>query len=113
MDLPDYIQRNRSAWNDSAGDYVAAGERNWASEPSWGVWDMAETELGLLPDIDSKDALEDGCGTAYVSAWPAIRRDLEGPQTDVIIPISSVGSRMDTDARARRPPRGTPHEPVP
>jgi len=30
---------------------------------------MAETELGLLPDVDGKDVLEDGCGTACVSAW--------------------------------------------
>ncbi|NOY55218.1 MAG: class I SAM-dependent methyltransferase [Actinobacteria bacterium] len=30
---------------------------------------MAETELGLLPDIDSKDVPDDGYGIAYVSAW--------------------------------------------
>ncbi|GBD85874.1 phthiotriol/phenolphthiotriol dimycocerosates methyltransferase [bacterium BMS3Abin02] len=60
-------------WNDSAGDYVAAGEHDWVSEPSWGIRGMAETELRLLSDVDGKDVLEDDCGTAYVSAWPARR----------------------------------------
>jgi ubiquinone/menaquinone biosynthesis C-methylase UbiE len=30
-----------------------------------------ESEVGLLPDVDGLDAVELGCGTAYVSAWLA------------------------------------------
>jgi SAM-dependent methyltransferase len=54
---------------------VAAGEANWAaSEPSWGIWSVPESELHLLPEsVAGRDAIELGCGTAYVSAWLARR----------------------------------------
>ena len=48
-----------------------AGRRNWAAEPSWGIWGILETEVHLLPEVSDKDVLEAGCGTAYVSAWIA------------------------------------------
>ncbi len=67
--MSDYISRNRKAWNDAAPEYALYGEREWASEPSWGIFGISEDEVGLLPDVDAKDVLEDGCGTAYVSAW--------------------------------------------
>jgi SAM-dependent methyltransferase len=35
------------------------------------VWGVPESELGLLPPLSGKDALEVGCGTAYQSAWLA------------------------------------------
>ena len=34
---------------------------------------MPESELRVLPDVDGKDVVELGCGTAYVSAWLARR----------------------------------------
>jgi SAM-dependent methyltransferase len=73
--LPDHVARNRTAWDRWAADYVAAGERNWASdEPRWGIWGIEEAELNLLPaDLAGRDAIELGCGTAYVSAWLARR----------------------------------------
>src|SRR3954452_11503994 len=41
-----------------------------AEEPSWGVWDVPESEVRMLPErLDGLDAIELGCGTAYVSAW--------------------------------------------
>ncbi len=65
---------NREAWDRYAADYVGPGERAWASEPSWGIWGVPETELRLLPDnLDGADTIELGCGTAYVSAWLARR----------------------------------------
>jgi SAM-dependent methyltransferase len=70
---PDYILQNRIAWNAEAPSYVAAAERAWKSEPSWGIWGIPEAELQLLPDLDGRRALESGCGTAYVSAWLARR----------------------------------------
>src|SRR3954451_23982387 len=74
-DLPEYVQRNRSSWDEWAGEYVAAGRLNWnAAEPSWGIWHVPEPEVGMFPpDLDGKDAIELGCGTAYGSAWMARR----------------------------------------
>jgi SAM-dependent methyltransferase len=73
--LPDYVRRNREAWETYAADYVASGERNWAAaEPSWGIWGVPESMLHLLPrELDGRDAIELGCGAAYVSAWMARR----------------------------------------
>jgi SAM-dependent methyltransferase len=74
-DLPEHAQRNRAAWDKWAGEYRDAGHRNWASDdPSWGVWGVPESQLRMLPeDASGLDAIELGCGTAYVSAWLARR----------------------------------------
>ncbi len=74
-DETDHVARNRAAWDGWAGDFVAPGERNWATdEPNWGIWGIRESELHVLPDeLDGIDAIELGCGTAYVSAWLARR----------------------------------------
>ena len=73
-DFPDYVLKNRAHWDKQAPDWVEAGERNWADEPSWGIWGIPETELHLLPeDMTGMHAIELGCGTGYVSAW-MIRR---------------------------------------
>ena len=39
------------------------------SEASWGIWNIPESELHLLDGVEGLDAIELGCGTAYVSAW--------------------------------------------
>ena len=70
-DLPEHVVRNRAVWDRWAPDWAAAGERNWSAEPSWGIWSTPECELGLLSDVAGLDAIELGCGTAYVSAWLA------------------------------------------
>jgi SAM-dependent methyltransferase len=74
-DLPEHVRRNRATWDEWARDYVAAGERGWAQEePDWGIWGVPESRLGVLPDdLAGKDAIELGCGTAYVSSWLALR----------------------------------------
>ncbi len=74
-DATDHVARNRAAWNEWAGDFVAPGERNWAAdEPSWGIWGIPESELHVLPgELAGVDAIELGCGTGYVSAWLARR----------------------------------------
>src|ERR1041384_7592819 len=70
----DYLARNRAFWDGQAPAYAEAGERRWAGEPTWGIWRVPEAELGLLPaDMKGLDAIELGCGTAYVSAWLARR----------------------------------------
>src|SRR5581483_9389237 len=41
-------------------------------EPTWGIWGIPEADVRLLPDdLAGKDAIELGCGTAYVSSWLA------------------------------------------
>jgi len=74
-ELPEHVARNRALWDDWAAKYVASGERRWASaDPIWGVFRVPESEVGMLPDdLAGKDAIELGCGTAYVSAWMARR----------------------------------------
>jgi SAM-dependent methyltransferase len=73
--LPEHASVNRTYWNGSADDWVAPGERNWRrQEPDWGQWGVPESELAMLPvDMRGMDAIELGCGTAYVSAWMARR----------------------------------------
>ncbi|MGH2580153.1 MAG: class I SAM-dependent methyltransferase [Actinomycetota bacterium] len=67
--------RNREAWDRFATDYVGPGREAWASpEPLWGIWRVPESQVGVLPEsLDGSDALELGCGTAYLSAWLARR----------------------------------------
>ena len=73
--LPDYVLRNRAHWDSWAHDYEESGRRNWAQdEPSWGIWSVPESEVQMLPEeLAGLDAIELGCGTAYVSAWMARR----------------------------------------
>ena len=73
--LPDHVRRNRARWDAQAANYAAAGARAWAqAEPTWGIWGVPESELGVLPaGLAGTDAIELGCGTAYVSAWLARR----------------------------------------
>jgi SAM-dependent methyltransferase len=71
--LTEHAARNRVAWDALAEEYVAAGERAWAAEPSWGIWGIPESELNVLPEVAGKDTIELGCGTAYISAWLARR----------------------------------------
>jgi SAM-dependent methyltransferase len=73
-DLQDHERRNRDSWNADADAWVGLGRRNWAAaEPSWGMFDVPEAEVRILPDVDGLDVIELGCGTAYWSAWLARR----------------------------------------
>jgi SAM-dependent methyltransferase len=69
----DHVLRNRAAWNTWAGEYAAEGHRAWQTEPTWGIWRIPEADVRVLPDVADRDAIELGCGTAYVSAWLARR----------------------------------------
>ena len=65
------VARNRAYWDVLARQYVEAGERAWAQEePAWGIWQVPEAEVQVFPEkLAGKDAIELGCGTAYISAW--------------------------------------------
>ncbi|MFN0148048.1 MAG: class I SAM-dependent methyltransferase [Dehalococcoidia bacterium] len=67
----EHVLRNRAFWDGHAEHMVAPGRRAWSGEPTWGLWGIPDSELGLLDDVAGLDAIELGCGTAYVSAWLA------------------------------------------
>lgn len=73
--LPDHVNENRRYWDDMADEWIAEGERAWAScVPSWGNWGVSNDECPMLPeDMTGMTAIELGCGTGYVSAWMARR----------------------------------------
>jgi SAM-dependent methyltransferase len=70
-ELPEHVLENRRYWDGRAHEWVRAGERLWRSEePVWGVWQVPDSELQLLPrDMTRLSAVELGCGTGYVSGW--------------------------------------------
>jgi SAM-dependent methyltransferase len=74
-ELPEHVRRNRTLWDDWARKFATAGEEAWAQDaPTWGIWSVPEAQVGMFPaDLAGKDAIELGCGTAYVSAWLAQR----------------------------------------
>src|SRR6201989_301101 len=67
----EHVIRNRAHWDNQASQYVKAGERAWAQdEPGWGIWNVPETQVQVFSEeLAGKDAIELGCGTAYISAW--------------------------------------------
>jgi SAM-dependent methyltransferase len=70
--VSDHVERNRAAWARLAAEFVEPGRRNWAqAEFDWGIWNVPESTLGVLPNVARKDVVELGCGTAYFSAWLA------------------------------------------
>lgn len=62
-------------WDEWAREYAEPPDEQWAQQtPTWGIWETPESEVGMLSaDLPGKDAIELGCGTAYVSAWMARR----------------------------------------
>lgn len=94
-DLPDYVLKNRSLWDEDAANWVAMGERAWRiPEPNnWGIWQVPESELRLIPDdMTGMRAIELGCGTAYVSAWMA-RRGAD------VVGVDNSAKQLDTARR--------------
>lgn len=75
MSEPDYVAVNRAAWTKANAEYTdAKAEGLWAQvEIRWGMSDVPESDLNVLPDLIGKDVIELGCGTAYFSAW--LKRD--------------------------------------
>jgi SAM-dependent methyltransferase len=71
----DYLAVNREVWTRANKKYTDANAHDaWAQEEiAWGVWQVPESEVGALPDVEGKDVVELGCGTAYFGAWLARR----------------------------------------
>lgn len=73
-ELPEHALRNRTYWDKLAREYEESGRKAWAQdEPSWGIWNIRESQARILPDVKGLDVIELGCGTAYVSSWLARR----------------------------------------
>lgn len=75
MELPEYARLNRDVWTATNAEYTDAAAREaWAREEvMWGAFNIPESEVGVLGDVDGLDVIDLGCGTAYVSAWFARR----------------------------------------
>lgn len=97
LDADDHVRENRRHWNDRADAWVTPGERAWLQdEPTWGIWGVAEAELGMLPpDMPGMRAIELGCGTGYVSGWMA-RRGAEVTGIDVSERQLATAQRLAT-----------------
>jgi SAM-dependent methyltransferase len=69
--LSDYVARNRQVWTKSNAEYTdARAETAWAQdEITWGMTGAPESRVRMLPDVEGKDVVELGCGTAYFGAW--------------------------------------------
>ena len=75
-DLPEHVARNREHWDAMARRLGRrrAGAAGPRPSRAGGSGRCPESELRLLPDdLAGQDAIELGCGTAYVSAWLARR----------------------------------------
>ena len=74
MTSPD-AAHNRANWDRRSDEYQ---ERNAEfigrkDEPRWGMWQLPDSELGILGDVAGKDVLELGCGAAQWSILLAQR----------------------------------------
>jgi SAM-dependent methyltransferase len=94
----DHVVINRGIWDADAPNWVAPGERLWRLEtPEWGNWGQPDAALKLLPeDLTGKDAIELGCGTAYVSGWMA-RRGARVTAIDVSPAQLATARRLDAE----------------
>jgi SAM-dependent methyltransferase len=70
--LSEHAARTRAMWDEDAPNWVALGRKAWASRaPYWGIWEVPEEEVQILPDVRGLDIVDLGCGTAYWCAWLA------------------------------------------
>jgi SAM-dependent methyltransferase len=69
-DFPDYVRQNQQLWTRSNEQYTDASAHDaWAQEGiTWGMFAVPESEIRAFGAVDGKDAVELGCGTAYMSA---------------------------------------------
>lgn len=71
----DYVPANARWWDERHDEQASMARRHWVDdEPTWGIFGIPESDVGLLPAVvDGIAVAELGCGTAYVSAWLAKR----------------------------------------
>ena len=72
MDWRSDAAQNRDAWTKANAEYTdSKALASWTGEPHWGIWHIPDADLGVIGAVRGLDAVELGCGTAYVSAWLA------------------------------------------
>jgi SAM-dependent methyltransferase len=66
----DHVSANRRYWDEQAAAWHGPlALEHWVKEePSWGLWNTPESHVSVLRDVAGADAVELGCGTAYISA---------------------------------------------
>jgi SAM-dependent methyltransferase len=74
-EYPDYVAQNVAVWTKANEEHTGPNAREaWKQdEITWGVFEVPESEVGVLGDVDGLDVVDLGCGTGYFSAWLAKR----------------------------------------
>ncbi len=95
---PDYVAVNRAAWTKANTEYTdARAHDRWAEQDiTWGMAQAPEAKVKVLPDVDGKDVVELGCGTAYFGAWLA-RRGARVVGVDVTPAQLETARRMEEE----------------
>ena len=67
--LSDHAASNRESWNVDSDTYQSDHGPQLAASGglAWGVWQIPESELGILGEVKGRDILELGCGAAQWS----------------------------------------------
>jgi SAM-dependent methyltransferase len=96
-EFPDYVKQNVARWTEANAEYTdAQAERAWAKEEiDWGVWQIPESQLDVLGNVEGLDIVELGCGTAYFSAWLARR----GAR---VVGVDPTPAQLETARRLQR-----------
>ena len=96
-EFPEYVAQNVANWTQANEEYTdARAATSWAQdEIRWGVWEIPESELRVLPDVAGMDIVELGCGTAYFSAWLAKR----GAR---VVAVDPTPAQLETARRMQR-----------
>jgi SAM-dependent methyltransferase len=98
VSLSEEARRNREVWTKTNAEYTdRKAAENWAQdEITWGMWDVPESELGVLGNVAGLDVVELGCGTAYFSAWLA-RRGARAVGVDVTPAQLETARRLQSE----------------
>ena len=91
------IALNRALWSVMNERFTdAAAEQMWTRpEVVWGLFAVAERELGVLGDVRGLEVAELACGTAYFSAWLA-------RAGATVVAIDFSGEQLATARRLQR-----------
>src|SRR4051812_39413346 len=78
LDRTAAVALNRDLWTTVNATFTDADARRaWASaDITWGLFQVPDRELGVLGDpaqLEGRDVVELGCGSAYLSGWLARR----------------------------------------
>jgi SAM-dependent methyltransferase len=96
-ELPDYVRQNIANWTRYNAEYTDAAARAAWEQPeiAWGIWEIPESQLNVLGDVDGLDVVELGCGTAYFCAWLARR----GAR---VVGVDPTPAQLETARRMQR-----------